>query len=186
MARKHIRDPELLALIDAECFVFSTVPASHTPMINAGMVLSDRFYGHVNYPRGGVGRIPQVTARFHQARIKLGVLQGCLCMLADHSTLEVAGEYGQVSYREGWGAVGKIPQVTLAGIQGEGVSGRTWLGPGCMWLGGEHAVDHRTLKLQGVREREGGWLDRNERECVGWDGGKRQSQPAQQHPLHRH
>jgi hypothetical protein len=45
IARRHIKDPQLLGLIDAECFVFSTVPAAYTPMINAGMVLSDRFYG---------------------------------------------------------------------------------------------------------------------------------------------
>jgi len=62
VAAKFIKDPELLRLIDAECFVFSTVPASHTPIINAGMVLSGRFYGHINYPRGGVGKIPQALA----------------------------------------------------------------------------------------------------------------------------
>ena len=30
-----------------------------TPMINAGMVFSDRHYGGVNYPKGGVGQIAQ-------------------------------------------------------------------------------------------------------------------------------
>ena len=38
VARKHIRDPELLSFIDIECYCWSTVLAEHTPMINAGMV----------------------------------------------------------------------------------------------------------------------------------------------------
>lgn len=33
-----------------------------TRMAHEMQVLSDRFYGHVNYPRGGVGRIPQALA----------------------------------------------------------------------------------------------------------------------------
>jgi len=85
VARRHIRDPQLLGLIDAECFVFSTVPASHTPMINAGMVLSDRFFGHINYPRGGVGKIPQALAEgvveyggsiVYKARVKQILTEG--------------------------------------------------------------------------------------------------------------
>jgi prolycopene isomerase len=56
-ARKHIKDPELLKVIDIECFCWSTVVADATPLINAGMVLCDRFYGGINYPRGGVGGI---------------------------------------------------------------------------------------------------------------------------------
>eukprot|EP00195_Chlamydomonas_chlamydogama_P009008 CAMPEP_0202903422 /NCGR_PEP_ID=MMETSP1392-20130828/24318_1 /ASSEMBLY_ACC=CAM_ASM_000868 /TAXON_ID=225041 /ORGANISM="Chlamydomonas chlamydogama, Strain SAG 11-48b" /LENGTH=700 /DNA_ID=CAMNT_0049590589 /DNA_START=75 /DNA_END=2177 /DNA_ORIENTATION=+ len=62
VACRYIKDPDLLHLIDIECFVFSTVPASLTPMINAGMVLSDRFYGGVNYPVGGVSKIPETLA----------------------------------------------------------------------------------------------------------------------------
>ena len=31
-------------------------------MINAGMVFCDRHYGGINYPKGGVGRIPEVLA----------------------------------------------------------------------------------------------------------------------------
>ena len=38
VARKYIRDPELLSFIDIECYCWSTVLAEHTPMINAGMV----------------------------------------------------------------------------------------------------------------------------------------------------
>jgi prolycopene isomerase len=59
-ARKHIKDPELLKVIDIECFCWSTVLADATPLINAGMVLCDRFYGGINYPRGGVGGIARL------------------------------------------------------------------------------------------------------------------------------
>ncbi|MEO1183982.1 MAG: carotenoid isomerase, partial [Cyanobacteria bacterium J06636_27] len=59
IARKYIKDPELLKFIDIECYCWSVVPADMTPMINAGMVFSDRHYGGVNYPKGGVGQIAQ-------------------------------------------------------------------------------------------------------------------------------
>lgn len=59
MARRYIQDPELLKFIDMECYCWSVVPADMTPMINAGMVFSDRHYGGVNYPKGGVGQIAQ-------------------------------------------------------------------------------------------------------------------------------
>lgn len=58
VARRHIADPELLKFIDMECYCWSVVPAERTPMINAGMVFSDRHYGGINYPEGGVGQIP--------------------------------------------------------------------------------------------------------------------------------
>ncbi|BDA70621.1 phytoene dehydrogenase-related protein [Calothrix sp. PCC 7716] len=57
IARKYIKDSELLRFIDMECYCWSVVPADLTPMINAGMVFSDRHYGGVNYPKGGVGQI---------------------------------------------------------------------------------------------------------------------------------
>ncbi|EIE25844.1 carotenoid isomerase [Coccomyxa subellipsoidea C-169] len=57
VARKYIKDPELLSFIDIECYCWSTVLAEHTPMINAGMVFCDRHFGGINYPVGGVGRI---------------------------------------------------------------------------------------------------------------------------------
>lgn len=57
VARKYIKDPKLLKFIDMECYCWSVVPADRTPMINAGMVFSDRHYGGINYPRGGVGQI---------------------------------------------------------------------------------------------------------------------------------
>ncbi|KAA8516839.1 hypothetical protein F0562_017343 [Nyssa sinensis] len=63
IARKFIKDPQLLSFIDAECFIVSTVNALQTPMINAGMVLCDRHFGGVNYPVGGVGGIAKSLAK---------------------------------------------------------------------------------------------------------------------------
>lgn len=57
IAKRYITDPELLKFIDIECYCWSVVPADLTPMINAGMVFSDRHYGGINYPKGGVGQI---------------------------------------------------------------------------------------------------------------------------------
>lgn len=62
VARKYIKDPELLKFIDIECYCWSTVDANLTPMINAGMVFCDRHYGGINYPVGGVGAIPEAMA----------------------------------------------------------------------------------------------------------------------------
>jgi len=59
IARRWIRDPALLRFIDMECYCWSVVPGDRTPMINAGMVFSDRHYGGINYPKGGVGQIAQ-------------------------------------------------------------------------------------------------------------------------------
>ena len=49
-----LQDPELLNLIDIECYCWSTVRADDTPMINAGMVFCDRHYGGINYPKVGM------------------------------------------------------------------------------------------------------------------------------------
>jgi prolycopene isomerase len=62
IARRYIKDPKLLKFIDIECYCWSVVPADCTPMINAGMVFSDRHYGGINYPKGGVGQIAQKLA----------------------------------------------------------------------------------------------------------------------------
>lgn len=62
LARRWLSDPELLRFIDMECYCWSVVPAAKTPLINAGMVFSDRHYGGVNYPQGGVGRIAETLA----------------------------------------------------------------------------------------------------------------------------
>jgi prolycopene isomerase len=59
VARKYIKDPALLKFIDMECFCWSVMPADRTPMINAGMVFSDRHSGGINYPKGGVGIIAE-------------------------------------------------------------------------------------------------------------------------------
>ncbi len=59
IARRYISNPELLKFIDMECYCWSVVPADATPMINAGMVFSDRHYGGINYPKGGVGQIAE-------------------------------------------------------------------------------------------------------------------------------
>jgi prolycopene isomerase len=59
IARRYITDPTLLHFLDIECYCWSVVPADLTPMINAGMVFSDRHYGGINYPKGGVGQIAQ-------------------------------------------------------------------------------------------------------------------------------
>ena len=59
VARKFIKDPELLKFIDIECFCWSVMPAIKTPMINAGMVFTDRHVGGINYPKGGVGKIAE-------------------------------------------------------------------------------------------------------------------------------
>ena len=59
VAKKFINDPELLKFIDIECFCWSVMPALKTPMINAGMVFTDRHAGGINYPKGGVGQIAE-------------------------------------------------------------------------------------------------------------------------------
>ena len=59
VARRYIKDPALLKFIDIECFCWSVMPANLTPMINAGMVFSDRHHGGINYPKGGVGVIAE-------------------------------------------------------------------------------------------------------------------------------
>lgn len=59
IAKRYIKDENLLKFIDMECYCWSVVSADKTPMINAGMVFSDRHYGGINYPKGGVGKIAE-------------------------------------------------------------------------------------------------------------------------------
>ena len=59
LQEKFIKDVELLKFIDIECFCWSVMPALKTPMINAGMVFTDRHAGGINYPKGGVGKIAE-------------------------------------------------------------------------------------------------------------------------------
>lgn len=67
-ASRYIKDPRLLKFIDMECYCWSVVPAAQTPMINAGMVFSDRHYGGVRYPKGGVGQIAEKLVTGLEAR----------------------------------------------------------------------------------------------------------------------
>ena len=60
VARKWIRDEEVLKYVDMECYCWSVAKAMRTPMINGGMVFCDRHYGGINYPRGGVGKLSEV------------------------------------------------------------------------------------------------------------------------------
>lgn len=85
IARKYIKNPELLKFIDMECYCWSVVPADLTPMINAGMVFSDRHYGGINYPKGGVGKIGEALAEglvklgseiHYQAKVKEIIIEG--------------------------------------------------------------------------------------------------------------
>ncbi len=68
VARQYINDPKLLQFIDIECFCWSVMPAGKTPMINAGMVFSDRHSGGINYPKGGVGVISQRLVKGLEAK----------------------------------------------------------------------------------------------------------------------
>ncbi|MGB3519481.1 MAG: FAD-dependent oxidoreductase, partial [Elainellaceae cyanobacterium] len=85
VARRYIHDPELRKFIDMECYCWSVVPADQTPMINAGMVFSDRHYGGINYPKGGVGQIAQKLVEglekagshiLYKARVKQILMEG--------------------------------------------------------------------------------------------------------------
>ena len=69
IARRYISEPTLLQFIDIECYCWSVVPAEKTPAINAGMVFSDRHYGGINYPKGGVG---QIALKLAEGLEKLG------------------------------------------------------------------------------------------------------------------
>ncbi|BBL86554.1 Carotenoid isomerase (chromatophore) [Paulinella micropora] len=62
VARQYITDERLLKFIDMECYCWSVMPADLTPIINAGMVFSDRHAGGINYPSGGVGTIAEKLA----------------------------------------------------------------------------------------------------------------------------
>ena len=84
LVRRYIKNPILKKFIDLECYCWSVMPASHTPAINAGMVFSDRHYGGVRYPKGGVGQIALKLAEgltncggaiYYQARVKEVILK---------------------------------------------------------------------------------------------------------------
>ena len=74
LARRFIKDPELLRFIDLECYIWSTVSADLTPLINSGMVFCDRHFGGINYPKGGVGLMAEQLAEGERGGQKCG---GC-------------------------------------------------------------------------------------------------------------
>ncbi|KGG15012.1 MULTISPECIES: carotenoid isomerase [unclassified Prochlorococcus] len=85
VARKYITDQKLLSFIDLECFCWSVMPAKKTPMINGGMVFSDRHAGGINYPKGGVGVIAETLVKgleanggkiLYKARVTKVILEG--------------------------------------------------------------------------------------------------------------
>ena len=95
VARRHIRDEELLSFIDMECYCWSTVKAAFTPMINAGMVFCDRHYGGVRYPEGGVGRIAEALVAglaAHGGEIRYG--KEVTQILTEAAGPDEAGEAG--------------------------------------------------------------------------------------------
>jgi prolycopene isomerase len=57
VARRFIKDEELLRFIDIECESWALQDASATPFVNAGICLADRHHGGINYPVGSSGAI---------------------------------------------------------------------------------------------------------------------------------
>lgn len=57
MARRFIKDEELLRFIDIECESWSLQDANATPFVNAGICLADRHHGGIRYPIGSSGAI---------------------------------------------------------------------------------------------------------------------------------
>lgn len=57
MARRFIKNDELLRFIDIECESWALQDASATPFVNAGICLADRHHGGIRYPVGSSGAI---------------------------------------------------------------------------------------------------------------------------------
>ena len=100
VARKYIKDTKLLKFIDIECFCWSVMPALKTPMINAGMVFTDRHVGGINYPKGGVGRIAEklvsgIEKFGGEVRYKANV---CQILLKDKKAVGVKLSNGEEIY----------------------------------------------------------------------------------------
>jgi prolycopene isomerase len=123
IARRYIRDPQLLKLIDLECYIWSVVPADLTPMINAGMVFSDRHYGGVRYPKGGVGQIAQKLVEGlektggqirYRSRVTEILCEGKRAIGVKLASGEVLRAKRIVSNATRWDTFGKLlPQVDL-------------------------------------------------------------------------
>jgi hypothetical protein len=86
VSRRYIKDPELLRFIDAECFIWSTVSADLTPMINAGMVFCDRWGGGAWGVAAVAGR-EQVLPRGPGALVGPGGRKQQPCLPAFHPAL---------------------------------------------------------------------------------------------------
>lgn len=117
IARRYIQDPDLLRFIDIECYCWSVVPAECTPMINAGMVFSDRHYGGINYPKGGVGQIGQklaeglVNAGGHiqyRARVTRILMEGDRAVGVELATGQTLRARRIVSNATRWDTFGKL------------------------------------------------------------------------------
>ncbi|MEL7036833.1 MAG: carotenoid isomerase [Cyanobacteria bacterium J06592_8] len=117
VARRYIHDPQLLKFIDIECYCWSVVPADLTPMINAGMVFSDRHYGGINYPKGGVGEIAikltegleQAGGQIHyKARVKQILVEKGQAIGVELTNGEVYRAKRVVSNATRWDTFGKL------------------------------------------------------------------------------
>jgi len=117
VARRYIKDPLLLKFIDMECYCWSVVPANMTPMINAGMVFSDRHYGGVNYPKGGVGIIAQKLVEglekaggqiHYQARVKKIIIERGRAVGVELASGQVYRGKRIVSNATRWDTFGKL------------------------------------------------------------------------------
>ena len=136
IASRFIKDPYLLKFIDIECFCWSVMPADRTPMINAGMVFSDRHAGGINYPKGGVGVIAEKLVKG----------------LENHG--------GQIKYKS------KVKKVLLEGnkakgvelINGEKIFARTVISNATRWntFGGE-GVKEPLIDSQRIPNSEKKW-----------------------------
>ncbi|MEB3278580.1 MAG: carotenoid isomerase [Lyngbya sp.] len=119
VARRYITDPQLLKFIDIECYCWSVVPADLTPMINAGMVFSDRHYGGINYPKGGVGEIALKLVEGlekaggkiqYRARVKQILIENGQAVGVELTTGEIYCAKRVVSNATRWDTFGKLVQ----------------------------------------------------------------------------
>jgi prolycopene isomerase len=63
IARRYVRDRELLDFIELECYSWALTDASAVPFINGAIVLGDRHYGGIHYPLGGSQAIAETLVR---------------------------------------------------------------------------------------------------------------------------
>lgn len=63
IARRYVRDPNLRAFIEIECYAWALTGAAQVPFINAAIVLGDRHYGGIHYPVGGSQEIAESLVR---------------------------------------------------------------------------------------------------------------------------